>query len=138
MATSKHNTSAHSRPRHDLTLDSLLVALLLNAMLAARGGNVSVSAEHDHRTDQCLTSVNRSTCACHKSVNILRQSPPNPMSAIDAISDGKTCLAVAIAPQTLNLRYGGRGITVCERWRTSFQAFYADMGAPPQGMTLRS
>ena len=33
-------------------------------------------------------------------------------------------------------QYGARGVTVCSRWRESFEAFLADMGEKPDGLTI--
>lgn len=32
--------------------------------------------------------------------------------------------------------YGGRGITICDRWRNDFWAYVADMGERPEGKSI--
>lgn len=69
-----------------------------------------------HRSEKCLS--------CARRKHGMRDSPE--YHAWSAMR--QRCLHSG-SPQFA--RYGGRGITVCERWQHSFQAFYNDIGLRP-------
>ena len=40
-------------------------------------------------------------------------------------------------PNDINYKnYGAKGITVCDQWRDNYDAFFADMGECPEGLTI--
>jgi len=40
-------------------------------------------------------------------------------------------------PKVANYKdYGGRGITICDRWKESFENFLKDMGTRPDGSSI--
>lgn len=86
-----------------------------------------------------LVSGNTVSCGCAK-----RRPPANKTHGYSRDqSPGSTynCWRAMIARVENPLgnrfaNYGGRGITICKRWRDSFECFLSDMGPRPAGMTL--
>lgn len=76
------------------------------------------------------------SCGCQKSIICANTSRTHGMHGTPAYYSWAAmmsrCLNVA-HPRYCD--YGGRGITVCERW-LKFENFFADMGKRPKGKTL--
>jgi hypothetical protein len=80
------------------------------------------------RSCGCLKrDVSRATCRSRTHHGHAVGSRVSPEYAIWAAIKGR-CLNPRLPGYKW---YGARGITVCDRWRDSFESFYADMGAKP-------
>lgn len=81
-----------------------------------------------------LLSGRTRSCGCLKA-DILRTYPPrltHGMAGSPEHKIWKGMIRRCYNPNTKSYRdYGLRGITVCDRWRRDFAAFYADMGPRP-------
>lgn len=75
------------------------------------------------------------SCGCHRVAKIVAHNTTHGKAAgkhtrIYRIWNGMR-VRCSKPSQPHYARYGGRGITVCERWERSFASFYEDMGEPP-------
>lgn len=79
----------------------------------------------------CLRKNTRS-CGCLKRDNASRLSRTHGMSGKPEYVAWQHIKRRCYNPSEPGyMRYGGRGITVCNRWLASFDRFYADMGPKP-------
>lgn len=83
-----------------------------------------------------LTAGRTSSCGCQKSVaisaNRARHGAARRAGRAPEYGVWKGLIARCCNPTTRNFhRYGGRGITACERWRNDFEAFLTDVGQRP-------
>lgn len=92
------------------------------------GAEKTVSLKHWGTTQSCGCLKDERALASHITHGMTRTSEFKIWSGI---------LARTTNPNDAKFSdYGGRGITACERWRNSFENFYADMGPRPKGRSI--
>lgn len=84
-----------------------------------------------------LRSGISTSCGCRKRGAGAENLTTHGLSQTRAHGIWKAAKQRCFNPNAHNYRhYGGRGITMCDRWRDSFQAFFDDMGECPPSLTL--
>ena len=86
---------------------------------------------------QELRNHHTRSCGCLCLATLKRINTTHGMSKTALFKRWEGMIARCTNPRAVAYAYyGGRGITVCDRWLTSFQNFYQDMGHPSAGLSL--
>lgn len=79
-----------------------------------------------------LIRGNSKSCGCLKQEIFLSHARTHGMSKTPEFRTWRAMKSRCCNPGNTEFKnYGGRGITICDRWLNSFENFYADMGAKP-------
>lgn len=80
----------------------------------------------------CLKSGNTVSCGCYNRDRVKELTTKHGMAATRVYKQWQGIKSRCLNPKSTGYHnYGGRGITVCDRWKDSFENFYKDMGDPP-------
>lgn len=77
-----------------------------------------------------------SSCGCRKSEIISQQRTTHGMADTDTYSTWLKMKERCSYPNERQYTYKENNITVCDRWKNSFENFLEDMGERPEGLTL--
>lgn len=84
-----------------------------------------------------LRSGHTRSCGCYSKEVHLKHGATIGNKASPSYESWKHMIQRCYNPNETHYQdYGGRGITVCNRWRDSFTEFRKDMGERPTGMSL--
>ena len=88
-----------------------------------------------------LKSGNTKSCGCLAKEQLIKRFTKHGHSIKTQVSKIYTVWQSMIqrcvnSNDTAYYNYGERGITVCKRWRNSFENFLKDMGKPPEGYQI--
>ena len=87
--------------------------------------------------ERLLKSGRSQSCGCERNERISQSKTKHGMSFTPTYKSWRSMLDRCRNPGATKFpEYGGRGITVCDRWLDSFENFLADMGERPAGKTL--
>ena len=77
------------------------------------------------------------SCGCLQKERIIEHNQTHGMTGTATHVSWKNMKSRCLNPRHPRYKhYGGRGITICDRWLESFENFYEDMGEKPEGLTL--
>lgn len=119
-------------------------------------GRLTVVTEHDRRINGCVAwdcscscgnnCVVRSTClirgvttscGCYQKEQASKSNKTHGKKSSSEYGRWQQAKNRCFSKSNPTYRwYGARGITMCDEWRYSFEAFLRDMGPCPEGLTL--